>query len=239
MTAAAPGRVLDAVAFTGNGLVVVAGVAFTYYAARNYALDRLEAHRDFWGYLTYVGIALALFGGCGVAEVVGVGGRIVVACRDLALLFGIVFVSFSLREVYYASALAPGPGERAVSLPTLRAIEFGFVVVIAVEWVAVVFVGGGATTGILRGCVAIAFAAYGVVFSERLEGLAHGTAVDTLRRHLVFVLVAATGVAVVDVLALGLPGVAADSARYVFVVLLAGFVVPPTIRLQQSVAGVT
>jgi hypothetical protein len=233
-----PAAVLDAVAFTGYGILVVAGLTFTFYATRNYALDRLEGHEDFWAYLTYLGLAVALVGVFGVASVL-VGGRVVQAFGDLSLLFAIAFVAFSMREVYYASALAPPPEEREVALSTLRVVEFGFVVVVAVEWVVVVLLGETTVTVVVRGVGALAFAAYGVAFSERLEALAHGTTVDTLRRHLVFVLVAATGVAVSGLLGLLLPVTVAESVRYVFLVLLGGLLVPPTIRLQQSVASVT
>nr|WP_272904873.1 hypothetical protein [Halobacterium sp. TGN-42-S1] len=230
---------MDAVAFTGYGILVVAGLGFTYYATQNYSLDRLEGHRDFWGYLTYVGLAVSLFGAFGLAGTVAGGGQFVWAFADLSLLFTIAFVAFSMREVYYASALAPAPEDREIPLSTLRLVEFGFVVVVAVEWVVVVLLGETTVTVLLRGLGALAFATYGVVFSERLEALAHGTTMDTLRRHLVFVLVAATGVAVAGLLGLLLPGAAAESTRYVFVVLLGGLLVPPTIRLQQSVAGLT
>lgn len=233
-----PAAVLDAVAFTGNGILVVAGLAFTFYATQNYSLDRLEGHEDFWAYLTYLGLAVALVGLFGVASVFA-GGRVVRAFGDLSLLFAIAFVAFSMREVYYASALAPPPEEREIPLSTLRAVEFGFVVVVAIEWLVVVLLGETAVTVVLRGLGALAFAAYGVAFSERLEALAHGTTVDTLRRHLVFVLVAATGVAVAGLLGLLLPGAVAESVRYVFLVLLGGLLVPPTIRLQQSVASIT
>lgn len=233
-----PAAVLDAVAFTANGLLVVAGLAFTFYATQNYSLDRLEDHEDFWAYLTYLGLAVALVGVFGVASVAG-GGRVVSAFGDLSLLFAIAFVAFSMREVYYASALAPAPEDHEIPLSTLRTVEFGFVVVVAVEWVVVVLLGDATVTVVVRGLGALAFATYGVAFSERLEGLAHGTTVDTLRRHLVFVLVAATGIAVSGLLGLLLPGAVAESVRYVFLVLLGGLLVPPTIRLQQSVASVT
>lgn len=239
---ASPAAVLDAVAFAGYGILVVAGLGFTYYATQNYSLDRLEGHRDFWGYLTYVGLAVSLFGAFGLAGAVvdgGGGQQFLRAFGDLSLLFTIAFVAFSMREVYYASALAPAPEDHDIALSTLRLVEFGFVVVVAVEWVAVVLLGETTVTVLLRGFGALAFATYGVVFSERLEALAHGTTMDTLRRHLVFVLVAATGVAVAGLLGLLLPGAAAESTRYVFVVLLGGLLVPPTIRLQQSVAGLT
>jgi len=78
-----------------------------------------------------------------------------------------------------------------------------------------------------------------VAFSERLEALAHGTTMDTLRRHLLIVLVCATGVAVAGLVALVAPAAVADSMSYVFLVLLGGLLVPPTIRLQQSVAGIS
>ncbi|MFC3476216.1 hypothetical protein [Halobacterium litoreum] len=233
---ASPADVLDAVAFTGYGILVVAGAAFTYYALQNYALDRMEGYDQFWGYLTYLGLAVAAFGVCGLGLVAG-GGVVVRAFADVALLFSIAFVAFSMREVYFDSALAPPPEERETSLETLRALEFGFVVVIALEWVVVVWLGDTTTTAVLRGVGALGFAAYGVAFSERLEALAHGTTMDTLRRHLLIVMVCATGVAATGLVALVAPGAVADSMEYVFLVLLGGLLVPPTIRLQQSVAS--
>ncbi|WP_336037682.1 hypothetical protein [Halobacterium yunchengense] len=228
---------LSTVAFTGYGIAVVAGLAFTYYAVQNYALDRMEGYEDFWGYLTYLGVAFAAFGLVGVWEVAVGGGSVVRAFADLTLLFGIAFGAFAMREVYYNSALAPDPGEERVSLDRLRVVEFSFAAVVAVEWVVAAWVGQSAATVTLRGAAALAFAGYGVAFSERLESLARGTALDTLRRHLLLVLVCATGVAVADVLALVAPASIAESTFHVFLVLLGGLLVPPTIRLQQSVAG--
>ncbi|MCG1002910.1 MULTISPECIES: hypothetical protein [Halobacterium] len=235
MTAA---ETLFAVAFAGYGIVVVAGLSFTYYAVQNYAFDRLEGYDDFWGYLTYLGLAFAVFGALGLALTAG-AGSVVRAFADVSLLVAIAFLTFALREVYFNSALAPSPDERAVSLERVRRLEFGFVVVVAVEWLVVVLIDQPAVAAGVKAVGALAFATYGVAFSERLESLAHGTVLDTLRRHLLLVLVCATGVAVADALALLAPAAVADGVFYVFLVLLGGLLVPPTVRLQQSVAGLT
>ena len=229
---------LSVIRFSGYGLVAVAGAAFAYYALQNHALDRMEGHEDFWGYLSYLGFAVTAFGVCGLAVVAG-AGRVVTAFADLTLLFAIAFVAFAMREVYYNSALAPPESERAVSLARLRRVEFGFVVVIAVEWLVVLVLDQSAVVAVVKGVGALAFAVYGVAFSEQLESLAHGTALDTLRRHLLLVLVCATGIAVADLAALVGPAAVSDSLVYVFLVLLGGLLVPPTIRLQQSVAGLS
>ncbi|MGB9966013.1 hypothetical protein [Halobacterium hubeiense] len=233
MTAA---ETLSAVAFAGYGIVVVAGLAFTYYAVQNYAFDRLEGYDDFWGYLTYLGLAFAAFGALGLALTVG-AGSVVRAFADVSLLVAIAFLAFALREVYFNSALAPSPEERAVSLARVRRVEFAFVAVIAVEWLAVLLIDQPAVTASVKALGALGFAAYGVAFSEKLESLAHGTALDSLRRHLLLVLVCATGVAAAEALALLAPPAVADGVFYVFLVLLGGLLVPPTVRLQQSVAG--
>ncbi|NIB99332.1 hypothetical protein [Halobacterium sp. R2-5] len=229
---------LSAVAFAGYGTVVVTALAFTYYAVRNFAFDRLEGYDDFWGYLTYLGVAFAAFGALGLALVAG-GGTVVRAFADVSLLVAIAFLTFALREVYYNSALAPSQEERALSLARVRRIEFGFVAVVAVEWLVVLLIDQPAVAATVKGLGALAFAAYGVAFSERLESLAHGTALDTLRRHLLLVLVCATGVAVAEALALVAPAAVADGIFHVFLVLLGGLLVPPTVRLQQSVAGLS
>lgn len=229
---------LSVVQFSGYCLVAVAGAAFSYYALRNHAHDRMEGHEDFWGYLAYLGFAITAFGVCSLGVVAG-AGRLVAAFADVTLLFAIAFVAFAMREVYYNSALAPPESERDVSLARLRRVEFGFVVVIALEWLVVLLLDQSAVVAVVKGVGALAFAGYGVAFSERLESLAHGTALDTLRRHLLLVLVCATGLAVVDLAALLGPVVVSDSLGYVFLVLLGGLLVPPTIRLQQSVAGLS
>jgi hypothetical protein len=229
---------LATVEFIGYTTVIATALPFTYYALRNYALDRMEGLDELWGYLTYVGLSLAIFGALGLGLSVG-GGVFVRAFTDVSLLFAIVFVAFAMRECFYDSALAPPPEERKRSLESLRLLEFGFVLVIAVEWVVVVALGETTVTTVTRSVAALAFAAYGVAFSERLEALAHGTAVDTLRRHLLLVLVTATGFAVADLFAVLGPGSVGSSLSYVFLLLLGGLLIPPTIRLQQSVAGLS
>lgn len=227
---------LSVVRFSGHALVVVAGVAFSFYAVQNHAFDRMEGYEDFWAYLSYLGFAVTAFGVCGLASV-AINGRVVAAFGDVTLLFSIAFVAFAMREVYYTSALAPPESDRSIPLARLRRVEFGFVAVIAVEWLVVLVLDQSAVVAVVKGAGALAFAAYGVAFSEQLESLAHGTALDTLRRHLLLVLVCATGLAVVDLAALLGFAVLADSLEYVFLVLFGGLLVPPTIRLQQSVAG--
>jgi hypothetical protein len=235
MTAA---ETLATVEFMGYTVVFATSLPFTYYALQNYALDRMEGLEELWGYLTYVGFSLAVFGALGLGLSAG-GGVFVRAFTDVSLLFAIVFVALAMRECFYDSALAPPPEERKRSLESLRLLEFAFVIVIAVEWVIVVALGETTVTAVVRGVAASAFAAYGIAFSERLEALAHGTAVDTLRRHLLLVLVTATGFAVADLLAILNPGPIGSSLSYVFLLLLGGLLVPPTIRLQQSIAGLT
>ena len=157
-----------------------------------------------------------------------------------ALLFCIVFLAFSMREVYYDSALAPAPEQQRFSLATLRRIEAGFVVVVLVEWVAVLLIDQSAVAQFVKGLRSVAFAAYGAVFAEKLEAMARGTALDTLRRHLLPVLVSlgVLGVADLGVVA-GLDPVVVQAVENVFVVLVAGFLITATIRLQQNVEGLS
>ena len=229
-------QTLSTVVFTGYGIVIATALVFTYYALQNYAHDRMEGYDDFWAYLTYLGLAFATFGVFGIWWLAD-GGRIARAFADFFLLFGIAFVTFAMREVYYNSALAPLPEERERHLERLRRLEFGFILVIAAEWLMVIFLDQHVVIEVVKSFGALGFAAYGIAFSERLESLAQGTALDTLRRHLLLVLVCATGVAIANLFAIVAPSAIAESVFYVFLVLLGGLLVPPTIRLQQSVAG--
>ncbi|MFC4451475.1 hypothetical protein [Halorussus aquaticus] len=227
------------VRFLGSVLVTVSAGVFGFYAVRNLRLNRLESQRPFWRYLAAVGATAGLFGLFGVAESV-VSSRVLTAFAHGALLFCIVFLAFSMREVYYNSALAPAPDDQRFSLATLRRVEAAFVVVILVEWVAVLLVAQAAVAEVVKGLGSVAFAAYGVVFAEKLESMARGTSLDTLRRHLLPVLVSLAGLGLADLgVLVGISPVVVGAVENVFVVLVAGFLITATIRLQQNVVGLS
>jgi hypothetical protein len=219
-------------------LVATSAVVFGVYAVRNLRLNRLESQQPFWRYLALVGATAALYGLLGVAETV-VHSRVLTAFGHGALLFCIVFLAFSMREVYYNSAVAPSVEDQRFSLATLRRVEGAFVVVIFVELVAVLLIDQSAVA-VVKGLGSVAFAAYGAVFAEKLEAMARGTTLDTLRRHLLPVLVSlgVLGVADLGVVA-GVDPVVVQAVENVFVVLVAGFFVTATIRLQQNVEGLS
>ena len=227
------------VGFLGSVLVATAGAVFGFYAVLNRRLDRLESQGPFWRYLALVGATATLYGLLGAAEPL-VDARALTAFGHASLLFCIVFLAFSMREVYYASALAPPPDEQRFSLATLRRVEAVFVVVIVAEWLGVLLVGQFVAAQLVKGFGSLAFAAYGAVFAEKLESMTRGTTLDTLRRHLVPVLISLGVSGAADMAALaGIPPVVVHGVQSVFVVLVAGFLVTATIRLQQNVAGLS
>ncbi|NHN61289.1 hypothetical protein G9466_19720 [Halorussus sp. JP-T4] len=240
LTAQASGDPSGAVVrFLGSVLLAFAAGTFGYYARRNRRLDRLESQRPFWRYLGLVGATAGAFGVLGVAGVVA-ESRALTAFGHGALLLCIVFLAFSMREVYYNSALAPPPDEQRFSLATLRRIEAGFVAVILVEWVAVLLIDQTVVAELVKGVGSVAFAAYGLVFAEKLESMARGTSLDTLRRHLMPVLAALGGLGLADLgAAAGISPVVAGAVENVFLVLVAGFLITATIRLQQNVEGLS
>jgi hypothetical protein len=226
-------------AFIGYFLVSGSAGIFGYYALRNLRLNRLESQAAFWRYLTLAGVTGVGYGGFGVAELFA-GNLWVLAFRDAALLFFVVFVAFAMREIYYNSALAPPADERTFSLRAVRRLEVGFMVVIGIEWLAVLVVGSGQLITVVKALGGIAFALYGLAFGERLETVARGTSLDTLRRHLIPVLICAGFVGLMDVLVLvGVGAVVATATKNVFLVMIAAFTVTATIRLQQNVEGLT
>jgi hypothetical protein len=239
LTAHATDPSATVVHFLGSVIVAAAAFLFGFYAVRNLRLNRMKSQRPFWRYLVLVGSTAGLYGLFGIAETV-VRSRVLTAFGHGALLFCIVFLAFSMREVYYDSALAPAPEQQRFSLATLRRIEAGFVVVVLVEWVAVLLIDQSAVAQFVKALGSVAFAAYGAVFAEKLEAMARGTALDTLRRHLLPVLVSlgVLGVADLGVVA-GLDPVIVQAVENVFVVLVAGFLITATIRLQQNVEGLS
>lgn len=224
--------------FIGSVLIVVAATIFAFYAVANLRMTRLEAQRPFWRYLAAMGVAAGLYGLLGVAGTV-VESRVLTAFGHAALLFAIVFLAFSMREVYYNSALAPPPDEQRISLATLRRVEAAFVVVILVEWGAVMLLDQSVVADVVMGLGSVAFAGYGGLFAEKLE-MGRGTTLDTLRRHLLPVLLALGFLGAADLgTLLGIHPVVVQGVKNVFVVLVAGFLITATIRLQQNVEGLS
>ncbi|USZ69881.1 hypothetical protein NGM10_15870 (plasmid) [Halorussus salilacus] len=227
------------VGFLGSVLVAFAAGIFGFYAVLNLRLNRLESQGPFWRYLALVGATASLYGVLGVAETL-VRSRVLTAFGHGALLVCIVFLSLSMREVYYNSALAPAEEEGTLSLSTLRRIESAFVAVIAVEWLVVLLIDQLLVAQLVKAGGSVAFAAYGVVFGEKLESMTRGTTLDTLRRHLLPVLVCLGALGVVDLgTFVGVAPAVVDGVRSVFVVLVAAFFVTATIRLQQNVEGLS
>lgn len=225
--------------FLGSVLLAVAAGVFGYYAALNLRFNRLESQRPFWRYLALAGATGAAFGALGVAET-AVDSRALTAFGHGALLLCNVFLAFSMREVYYNSAVTPAPDDRRFSLATVRRVEMAFVGIVAVEWVAVLVIDQSAVAQAVKAVGSVAFAAYGAVFAEKLEAMARGTSLDTLRRHLVPVLVSLGVLGVADLGAtVGVDPVIVQAVENVFVVLVAGFFVTATIRLQQNVEGLS
>lgn len=227
------------VRFVGAGLLAVSSAIFSVYALQNRRLDRLESQRAFWRYLVLLGVAGTTHGLVG-ALLVAMDTRLLVAVSHASLLFATVFLAFAMRELYYNSALAPPPEERRVPLERLRRIETGFVVVIVVELVVVLLIGQAGVAAFVKGVGSLAFAGYGVVFADRLESLTRGTSVDTLRRHLLPVLVSAGGIGVADLAVfVGVGAPVVRGVESVFVVMAGAFLLTATIRLQQNVHGLS
>ncbi|WP_227357038.1 hypothetical protein [Haladaptatus salinisoli] len=227
------------VRFVGSGLLAVSAAVFGFYALRNLQLNRLESQRPFWRYLVSIGFAGVLYGALGVAGTLS-SERWLVALGHAALLFYTVFLAFAMRELYYNSALAPPPDERRIPLSRLRRIELGFVGIILLELSVVLLLGHGSVVAVVKGVGSVSFAVYGVVFGERLESLTRGTSVDTLRRHLLPVLVCAGLLGFADLgVHVGLGPLVVESIESVFVVMIGAFLLTATIRLQQNVSGLS
>lgn len=226
-------------AFIASVLVSVSAGIFGYYAFRNLRLNRLESQRAFWRYLTASGLTGVAYGAFAIATLT-TESLWSLAARDAALLFFAVFLTFAMREIYYSSRLAPPAEERSMSMETVRRLEVGFMIVVAVEWLAVFVLGRSELITGVKALGGIAFAGYGLVLGDRLESLARGTSLDTLRRHLIPVLVCIGCLGVLDVLiVLGYAEVIAVSTKNIFVVMIAAFTITATIRLQQNVEGLT
>jgi hypothetical protein len=230
------GRVVQ---FVGSGLLAVSAAVFAFYAVRNLQLNRVESQRPFWRYLVLLGSTSAAYGALGVAGVTS-PGRWVTALGHATLLFSTVFLAFAMRELYYNSTLAPPPEERRVSMARLRQVETAFVGVIVLELLVVLLFDQLLVVALVKALGSFAFAFYGVVFAERLEAMARGTAIDTLRRHLLPVLVCVGLLGVVDIAALfGADVLVVQSVESVFVVMVGAFLLTATIRLQQNVHGLS
>ena len=226
-------------AFIAYVLVCASAIIFGRYSIRNFQLNRLETQAPFWRYLSFAGLTGLLYGGFGIMELLS-GALWALAFRDATMLFFVVFQAFAMREIYYNSALAPPIEERSFSLRAIRRIEVGFMVVIGIEWLAVFVIGSGELITAVKAIGAVAFALYGLAFGQRLETVARGTSLDTLRRHLIPVLICVGCIGLLDVVVLlGVGDVVATPTKNVFLVMIAAFIVTASIRLQQNVEGLT
>ncbi|WP_423746356.1 hypothetical protein V5735_17310 (plasmid) [Haladaptatus sp. SPP-AMP-3] len=227
------------VQFIGSGLLAASAGIFGFYAFRNLQLNRLESQRPFWRYLVAIGVAGVLYGALGMVGVLS-PGRWLLALGHAAFLFCTVFLAFAMRELYYNSTLAPPSDERRISLSQLRRIEVGFVGIILLELVVVLLLGHGSVVSLVKGLGSLSFAVYGLVFAERLESLARGTSIDTLRRHLLPVLVCSGLLGLADLgVVVGVESLLVSSVESVFVVMIGAFLLTATIRLQQNVRGLS
>lgn len=232
-----PGAAMTA--FLGHVLLAVAGALFGYYAYRNLAHNRLESRAAFWRYLVAVGLAGLFYGCIGALDAVA-NTRWTLALSHGALLVFIVSLSFAMREVYVDTAAVQAARERTISMRTIRRIEAAFVVVIALELVAVLALGQVAIVSLVEGAGSVAFAAYGVTFGERVQSRrgTQGTPLDTLVRHLLPALICAGCLGLGDLaIGLGLDAVFVRSTQNVFLVMVGAFLITATIRLQQNVEG--
>ncbi|WP_458186743.1 hypothetical protein [Haladaptatus sp. NG-WS-4] len=199
----------------------------------------MASQRPFWYYLVSIGFTGVLYGVLGVVATLSTS-RWPVALGHMVLLFCTVFLAFAMRELYYNSALAPPPDDRRISLAGLRRVELGFVGIILLELLVVLVIGQGSVVAFVKGVGSISFAVYGVVFGERLESLTQGTSVDTLRRHLLPVLVSAGLLGFADLgVYVGFGPLVVESVESVFVVMIGAFLLTATIRLQQNVSGLS
>ena len=227
------------VRFIGSGLLTVSAGVFGFYALRNLQLNRLESQRPFWRYLISIGLAGVVYGVFGMIGVLA-DGRWLLALAHTSFLFCTVFLAFAMRELYYTSTLVSSPDDGRVSLAKLRRIELGFVGIIVLELLVVLVIGRGSVVSLVKGIGSIAFAVYGLVFAERLESLTQGTSIDTLRRHLLPVLVCSGLLGLTDLgVVVGFESFLVRSVESVFVVMIGAFLLTATIRLQQNVRGLS
>lgn len=229
----------NVVRFIGPGVLTVTAGIFGFYALRNLRLNRLESQRPFWRYLIAIGITGVTYGTFGMAGVVS-DGRWLLALGHTGFLFCTVFLAFAMRELYYNGAVAPAWDDGRIPLSRLRRIEMGFVGIIVLELLVVLLLGHGSIVSFVKGMGSLSFAVYGLVFAERLESLAHGTSIDTLRRHLLPVLVCSGLVGLADLgVLVGVEASLVESIESVFVVMIGAFLLTASIRLQQNVHGLT
>lgn len=225
--------------FVGFLLLVVSAALLTKHAVQNRRLGRVSSQRAFWNYLAAAGVAGMVYGVTGVA-VATRSVPLLAAFSHGALLLFIAILSFAIRDLYYNSAFAPPSDERVLSLAAIRRVEVGFVLVIAVEWVAIPFADATAAVLVVEGAASVAFAAYGIGFGERMltQSRARGTPLDTTLRHVIPVLLCGGFLGLGDLaIGLGVDSVLVPSLQNVVVVMTATFLITATVRLKQNVEG--
>jgi hypothetical protein len=149
-----------------------------------------------------------------------------------------LLLALSVREIYYNGALSADAEDRR-EFRGRRALELGFVAVVAVVTFGIgVF---GLTRGLLalQGAGALVFAGYGFRFGIRqtTAAMVRGTMIDSLLRHLLPVLAFAALVPAADLATVaGLDRVVVMHLQVVFVIMTATALMTATIKLRQNLA---
>ncbi|MFB6151019.1 MAG: hypothetical protein ABEJ40_04355 [Haloarculaceae archaeon] len=228
---------LTFIAFIAMVLLSVIAVRFAYYALRNRVAAGTDPQRVLWEYLAAVGMVATLYGLVGILEIVS---SIRATFKQGIMLAVVLLLALSVREIYYNGALSTAAEGRSGEFAGRRAIELGFVAVVA----AVVFGIGavGITDPLLavQGIGGLAFAAYGFWFGHRQTGatMVQGTMIDSLLRHLLPVMAFATLVPAVDLATVaGLDRSVVMHVQVVFVIMVATALMTATIKLRQNLAS--
>ena len=229
-------------------LLFVASVSLTYYTIQNSRQRTIRS--EMWGYVILAGIAGALYGVTGIAEVIAAAEVVaadigfVGSIRRLCQLFFIIFLALAMRELYFESPQATG--DRGVDLPisieSIRWIEAGFLFIAFLQFMVIILLDLVNVTIIVQLAASIGFTAYGVSFASRIKGAAMSsrTVLDTMLTYIIAILLSAGGASAVEVgVLVGIQSALVESLSVVLTIMSITFLLVLTTRLKQNVADVS
>lgn len=222
-------------------LCLACGVT-TVYAAHNDRRGTLSI--EIWRYVVVAmgaGMAYTIVGGYELTGTPALAESTLTGIRRVFLLFFIILLSLSMRELYYRLPYHE-PGSMSISYGRARLLETAFMGIVFVEFAVVIAIGLTTAVQAVQAVASVAFAAYGISFAAgtRAEAMASGTVIDSLMVRFIAVLIRLGAVGLLDGATLfGLPPALAAGASTVFLVMSAAFLLTLALRLKANVATAT
>ncbi|MFW6321154.1 MAG: hypothetical protein ACOC0Z_04835 [Halohasta sp.] len=227
-------------------LLLVASGSLGYYTSQN--ARRRTIRSEMWQYVFLTGVVGVMYAFTATAETIAAAEvftantELVSAVRRVCQLFFIIFLALAMRELYYESPQQSGGLASRLPIESIRYIEAAFLVVVFIEFMAIILIGLIDVARVVQLAASIAFTVYGVSFAAGIKGAAmtQRTVLDTMLTYIIAILLSAGAASAVEVgVVVGIQPALVESIGIVLTIMSITFILVLTTRLKQNVANVS